>query len=93
MSAMEVLQYDCPQRKDLLSPTRVVDASDASSITLYLEQSTYRIPSKVDFHIKVTSHGKNIFQTIVDEGVLTCVMSFKCWKSLGSPTLFQSHTV
>ena len=39
------------------------------------------------------SHGKNIFQTIVDEGALTCVMSFKFWQALGSPTLVQSHIV
>ena len=93
MYAMEVLQYFPAQRKELLSLTRDVDPSDATLITLDLDQSTYRIPSKVSFHIKVTSHGKNIFQTVVDEGASTCVMSFKCWKALGSPTLVQSHTI
>ena len=78
MYAMEVLQYYPAQRKELLSSTIVVDPSDATLITLDLDQSTYRILSKVAFHIKVTPHGKNIFQTIVDEGTSTCVMSFKC---------------
>ena len=66
MSAMEVLQYFPAQRRELLSSTRVVDPSYATLITLDLDQSTYSIPSKVGFQIKVTSHGKNIFQTIFD---------------------------
>ena len=90
---MEVFQYYFAQRNELLYSTRAVEPSDATLITLDLEQSTYRIPSKVSFQIKVTCHGKNIFQTIVDEGTSTRVMSFKCWKALGSPTLVQSHTM
>ena len=93
MSPMEVLQYCPAQIKELLSSTRVVDPSDVTLITLDLDQSTCRIPSKVAFQIKVTSHRKNIFQTIVDEGASTCVMSFKCCKALGSPTSVQSHTM
>ena len=79
MFSMEVLQYCPAQRKELLSSTRAIDPSDATLITLELDQSTYRIPSKVAFHIKVTSHGKDIFQAIVDEGASTCVMPFKFW--------------
>ena len=74
LSTMEVLQYFPAQRKGLLSSSRPVDPSHATLITLELDQSTCRIPSKVDFHIKVTSHGKNIFQTIVDEVSLTYVI-------------------
>ena len=66
MSSMEALQYCLAQRNELLSSTRVVDPSDVILITLDLDQSTCRIPSKVAFQIKVTSHGNNIFQTIVD---------------------------
>ena len=90
---MEVLQYCPTQRKELLSSNRAIDPSDAALITLDLDQSTCRIPSKVAFQIKIMSRGKNIFQTIVNEGTSTCVMSFKCWQALGSPTLVQSHTV
>ena len=65
---MEVLQYWPTQRKELLSSTRAVDPSDATLITLDLNQSTCRIPFEVDFLIKVASHGNNIFETIVNEG-------------------------
>ena len=93
MSIMEVLQYCPAKRKELLSSTRVVDPSNVTLITLDLGQSTCRIPSKVSFQIKVTSHGNNIFQTIVHEGASTCVMSFKCRQALESPTSVQSHTM
>ena len=82
MSVMEELQYFPAQREELLSSTRVVDPFDAALITLDLDQSTCRIPSKDYFQIKVTYHDKNIFKTIVDEGASTCVMSFKCWIAL-----------
>ena len=49
MSAMEALQYCTAQRNELLYSTRVVDPSDATLITLELDQSTCRIPSKVPF--------------------------------------------
>jgi hypothetical protein len=34
---------------------------------------------------------KNIFQTVIDEGASTCVMSITFWKDIGSPTLTESH--
>ena len=68
MSSMEVLQYFPAQRNELFYSTRVVDPSDATLITLDLDQSTCRIPSKVSFQIKVTSHDNFFFRTIVDEG-------------------------
>jgi hypothetical protein len=37
--------------------------------------------------------GKNIFQTIVHEGVSTCIMSISGWKSLGSPKIYTSFTL
>ena len=93
ISSMEVLQY-CPgQRKELFSSTRVVDPFNVTLVTLDIYQLTCRIPSKFAFQIKVTSHGNNIFQTIVDEGASNCFMSFKFLQALGSPTLVQSHTV
>ena len=69
-SAMELLGYCTTQIKELLSSTRVVDSSDTTLITLELDQSTYRIPSKVAFQNKATYHAKNIFQTIVDDMLL-----------------------
>ena len=49
MYAMVVLQYFPAQRKELLSSTRAVYLSNATLITLELDQSTCRIPSKVPF--------------------------------------------
>ena len=36
---------------------------------------------------------KNICQTILDEGLATCIMSLSCWQALGSPTLISSPIV
>ena len=30
---------------------------------------------------------------MLDEGATTCIMSYPCWQSLGSRTLFASQTV
>ena len=61
MSALDVLQ-SCPtQRKALLSSIGTVYLNDTSLITFDLEQSTSRLPSHVAFHIKVLSHGMDIF--------------------------------
>ena len=37
--------------------------------------------------------GKNIHQTILDEGATTCIMSLSCRQALGSPTLVPSPIV
>jgi hypothetical protein len=34
---------------------------------------------------------KSICRTVVDEGASTCVMSFSCWKAIGSPPLTESQ--
>lgn len=34
----------------------------------------------------------SVFDTVVDEGDSTCIMSISCWKYLGSPTIHQSPT-
>ena len=50
----------------------------------------------------ITSKGKGIHRTVIDEGASTCVMSASCWLALGSPTLnpllkslkyFEGHTL
>ena len=45
------------------------------------------------FQILVIVKNKRIFRTVVDEGASTCIMSLKCWKSLGSSTINQSPTI
>ena len=61
MSALEILQSFPTQIKALLSSIAIVDQNDTSSITFDLDQLTSRIPSHVSFHIKVLSHGMDIF--------------------------------
>ena len=58
-----------------------------------LESFTPCSPHQMAFQISVIVKNKCIFHIVVDEGVYTCIMSLKCWKSLGSPTLNQSSTI
>ena len=37
--------------------------------------------------------GNNIFQTVVDEGASTCIMSMSCWKAIGFLELVSSSTM
>ena len=60
--AMEVLQYCPTQRKELLSLTRAIDPSNVNLITLDLDQSTCRIPSKVFFRLKQHLMGRISFK-------------------------------
>jgi hypothetical protein len=50
-------------------------------------------PYHVAFQIHVGYPKYTIKCVVVDEGVVTCVMSLICWKSLGSLTLSQSLTM
>jgi hypothetical protein len=34
---------------------------------------------------------KSICRTVIDEGASTCVMTFSCWKAIGSPPLNESQ--
>lgn len=47
----------------------------------------------MDFQIKSRYQKTNIFQTVVDEGYSTCVMSISCWKTIGSTQDFPSPTL
>jgi hypothetical protein len=51
------------------------------------------LPYHVEFQINVGYSKYTIKCTVVDEGTATCVMSFLCWKSLGSSTLSQCLTI
>ena len=52
-----------------------------------LENFTLRLPHQMAFQIPVIVKNKRIFRTVIDEGASTCIMSLKCWKSLGSLTI------
>jgi hypothetical protein len=91
MSALEVLQ-SCPaQRKALLKSIGGIDPTYMNLIVLDLDDHIPWLPSQLVFQIQVVVSDKKIFRTVIDEGASTCVMSFACWKAIGSPTLNESQ--
>jgi hypothetical protein len=91
MSALEVLQ-SCPaQRKALLKAIGGIDPTDTNLIVFDLEDHIPRLPPQLAFQIQVVVSDKNICRTVIDEGASTCVMSFACWKAIGSPPLNESQ--
>jgi hypothetical protein len=91
MSALEVLQ-SCPtQRRDLLKAIGGIDPTDLNLIVFNLDDHIPRLPPQLAFQIQVVVADKRICRTVVDEGASTCVMSFSCWKAIGSPPLTESQ--
>jgi hypothetical protein len=91
MSALEVLQ-SCPaQRKALLKAIGGIDPTDTNLIVFDLDDHIPRLPPQLAFQIQVVVSDKNICRTVIDEGASTCVMSFACWKAIGSPPLNESQ--
>jgi len=73
-----------------LSAIGVFDIQDSNLIIFDLENSTPRLPHQMAFQIPVLVKNRPCFRTVIDEGASTCIMSIRCWRSLGSPTLNQS---
>jgi hypothetical protein len=91
MSTLEVLQ-SCPtQQKALLKDIGGIDPTDTNLIVFNLEDHIPRLPPQLAFQIQVVVSDKNICRTVIDEGASTCVMSFSCWKAIGSPPLNESQ--
>jgi hypothetical protein len=91
MSALEVLQ-SCPaQWKALLKAIGGIDPTDTNLIVFDLDDHIPKLPPQLAFQIQVVVSDKNICQTVIDEGASTCVMSFACWKAIGSPPLNESQ--
>jgi hypothetical protein len=67
-----------------------IDPTDMNLIVFDLEDHIPRLPPQLAFQIQVVVSDKNICRTVIDEGVSTCVMSFACWKAIGSPPLNES---
>jgi hypothetical protein len=92
MSALEVLQ-SCPaQWKALLKAIGGIDPIDTNLIVFDLDDHIPRLPPQLAFQIQVVVSDKNIFRTVIDEGAPTCVMSFACWKAIGSPRMNHKHS-
>jgi hypothetical protein len=90
MSALEVLQ-SCPaQRRALLKAIGGINPTDTNLIVFDLDDHVPRLPPQLAFQIQVIVSDKNICRTVIDEGASTCVMSFTCWKAIGSPPLTES---
>jgi hypothetical protein len=79
------------QRKALLKAIGGIDPTDMNLIVFDLDNHVPRLPPQLAFQIQVIVSDKNICRTIVDEGASTCVMSFTCWKAIGSPPLNESQ--
>jgi hypothetical protein len=91
MSALEVLQ-SCPaQWKALLKSIGGIDPTNINLIVFDLEDHIPRLPPKLVFQIQVVVSDKNICRTVIDKGASMCVMSFSCWKAIGSPPLNESQ--
>jgi hypothetical protein len=93
MSALEVLQ-SCPaQWRALLKAIGGIDPMDLNLIVFNLDDHISRLPPQLAFQIQVVVADKSICRTVVDEGASTCVMSFSCWKAIGSPPLTESQNI
>jgi hypothetical protein len=93
MSALEVLQMCPSQRNALLSSLGALDPCGSKVIKFDVMDVRPRLPYHVAFQIHVEYMKITIKCTVIDEGVVTCVMSLTCWKSIGSLTLSQSMTM
>ena len=90
MSALEVLQTCPSERKALLFALGVSDYSSSSMIKFETHGIQPRLPYYVSFFIHVECLNNTIMRTVIDEDIVTSVMSLACWKDLGSPTLSKS---
>jgi hypothetical protein len=97
MSALEVLQSYPSQRKALLVALGYAKTCNLRTIMLDTTELKPYLPYHVSFQIVVAYTMKyftqNIFLTMVDEGVSTCVMSLVFWKAIGQPIFFLSPTL
>lgn len=57
------------------------------------ENSELRLPHTIALQISICCLGKNVHCTVLDEGATTYIMSYSCWKDIGSPTLVASKIV
>lgn len=90
MFVVEVLQSCRTQLKALLSTIDGVDPSDTSIISFDSNHCEPCLPPLVTFMLTICYLRKNIYRTVLDEGVATCIMSLSCWKALDSPNLISS---
>lgn len=71
----------------MLSTIGAIGPVDSCLITLDLKSHVPRLPHQISFLIQVIIKGNMIHRTVIDEGASTYIMSFSCWKAIGSPPL------
>jgi hypothetical protein len=93
MSALGVLQTCPSQRNAFLSALGALDPCGSKFINFDVTDVKPRFPYHVEFQIHMGYSKYTIKHTVIDEGVVTCVMSLIYWKALDSPTLSRSPTM
>jgi hypothetical protein len=76
----------------MLSAIGAMDPEESNLIMFNLDYFKERLPHHLALQIQTLVSGKNIHRIILDDGASTCVMSFPCWRALGSPKLTSSPT-
>ena len=92
MSTLEVLQSFPTWCKNLLTTLGALDQNNTNLIHFNVENYKSRLPHKLAFQVVTKVVGKKVFRRVLDEGYSTSVLSFSCWKALGSPELVKSPT-
>ena len=92
MSTLKVLQ-NCPfQKQALFLAIGGIDPTDSNLVVFNHTGYVPQLPAELTFSIQLNFLNHLVHHTIIDEGASTCIMSLKCWKSLGSPRISQSST-
>jgi hypothetical protein len=92
MSNLEVIHHFPSQRRTLLSSIRAMDPEESNPITFNLDYFKEKVSQHLAFQIQFLVGGKKNHRIVLDEVTSTYVMSFPCWRDLGSPTLTTSPT-
>jgi hypothetical protein len=67
-----------------------IDPIDTNLIVFDLEDHIPRLPPHLAFQIQFVVADKSICRIVIDDGAPTCIMSFTCWKAIGSPPLNET---
>ena len=71
-----------------------VNGDDSSSVIKFETAGHQpRLPYYVSLLVHVECLNMIVKRTVIDEGAATSMMSFSCWKGIGSPELSKSTTM
>jgi hypothetical protein len=92
MSTLQVIHNYPSQCITLLSSIRATDPEEANLIMFNMDYFKEGLSHHLTFQNQILVGGNNIYHIVLDEGASTRVMSFSCWRALGSPKFNQSPT-